>query len=185
MNGSSLLRYSSRILLGGLLLLSWGCVHRIHVTAAPPPVSPVTIAQSLQVYVPFLALEGADHRRGITLLEWPAEDLRSAVADYIRSRQTFTSVGAGPADLTLTVKGWLTMRSRDEYHYSLRLESTLGPSEKPPIKSYLVEKETVGSSVRWVTASDQSPIAEAVQAALDDLLTQIEADHLLYRKGSS
>jgi len=184
-NGSYLLRYSSGILLGWLLLLSWGCVHRIHVTAAPTAVSPVTIAQSVQVYVPSLALEGADHRRGITLLEWPSEDLRSAVTDYIQSRQTFISVRDRPADLTLTVKGWLRMRSRDNYHYSLRLESTLGPSEKPPIKSYLVEKETVGASVRWITASDQNPIAEAVQAALDDLLTQIEADHLLYGKGSS
>ena len=119
------------------------------------------------------------------MLEWPAEDLRSAMTDYIRSRETFNSVSDRPADLTLTVKCWLTMRSRGNYHYSLRLESTLGPSEKPPIKSYLVEKETVGSSVRWITASDQSPIAEVVQAALDDLLTQIEADHLLYRKGSS
>ena len=63
------------------------------------------------------------------------------------------------------------------------LESALGPSENPPIKSYLAEKETVGSNIRWVTASDQSPIAKAVQAALDDLLMQIEADHLLYRKG--
>jgi len=72
------------------------------------------------------------------------------------------------------------MRSRGTYRYRLRLESALGPSEKPPIKSYLVEKETVGSSVRWITASDQTPIAEAVQAAMDDLLSQIEADHLLY-----
>jgi hypothetical protein len=183
--GGRLLRHFSRIFLGWLLLLSWGCVHQIHVSAAPTAVSPVTIAQSLRVYVPSLALEGADHRRGITLLEWPAEDLRSAVTDYIRSRQTFTSVSDRPADLTLTVKGWLTMRSRGNYHYSLRLESTLGPSEKPPIKSYLVEKEMVGSSVRWITASDQSPIAEAVQTALDDLLTQIEADHLLYQKWSS
>ncbi|NWF72385.1 MAG: hypothetical protein HXY51_04950 [Nitrospirae bacterium] len=185
MNGSRLLRYSSRVLLGWLLLLNWGCVHRIHVTTAPTAVSPVTIAQSLHVHVPSLALEGADHRQGITLLEWPAEDLRSTVTDYIRSRQTFTSVGIGPADLTLNIKGWLRMRSSGNYHYTLRLESTLGPSEKPPIKSYLVEKKTVGSSVRWVTASDQSPITEAVQAALDDLLTQIEADHLLYRKEPS
>jgi hypothetical protein len=132
--------------------------------------------------VPTLALEGADHRRGITLLEWPAEDLRSAVTDYIRLRQTFTSVSERPADLTLTIKGWLAMRSSGNYYYRLRLESTLGPSEKPPIKSYLVEKETEGSSVRWTTASDQSPIVEAVQAAMDDLLTQIEADHLLYKK---
>ena len=185
MNGGRLLRHSSRILLGGLLLLSWGCVHRIHVTSAPPAVSPVTITQSLQVIVPFLALEGADHRQGITLLEWPAEDLRSAMIDYIQSRQTFAAVGDRPADLTLAVKAWLTMRSHGNYRYSLRLESILGLSEKPSIKSYLVEKETVGSSVRWITASDQSPIAEAVQAALDDLLTQIEADHLLYRKGAN
>ena len=120
---------------------------------------------------------------GIALFEWPAQDLRSAAIDYIQSRQTFTSVGDRPTDLTLTVKAWLTMRSHGNYRYSLRLESDLGPSEKPPIKSYLVEKETVGSRVRWITASDQTPVAEAVQAALDDLLSQIEADHLLYRKG--
>lgn len=183
MNGDRLLRQSSRILLIGLLLLCWGCVHRIHVTPTPPAVSPVTIAQSLQVIVPFLAVEGADHMPGIALLEWQAQDLRSAAIGYIQSRQTFASVGDRPADLTLTVKAWLTMRSRGNYCYSLRLESALGPSEKLPSKSYLVEKETVGSSVRWVTASDQTPIAEAVQAALDDLLSQIEADHLLYRKG--
>ena len=120
---------------------------------------------------------------GITLLEWPAQDLRSALIDYIQSRQTFASVGDRPADLTLTVKAWLTMRSRGNYRYSLRLESAIGPSEKPPIKVYLVEKETAGSRVRWITSSDETPIAEAVQAALDDLLAQIEADHLFYRKG--
>ena len=183
MIGGRLLRHSSRILLGGLLLLNWGCVHRIHVSPSPPTVSPATIAQSVQVIVPFLAIEGADHRQGITLLEWPAQDLRSAAIDYIQSRQTFASADDKPADLTLTIKAWLTMRSHDNYHYRLRLESALGPSENPPIKSYLAEKETVGSNVRWATASDQSPIAKAVQAALDDLLMQIEADHLLYRKG--
>lgn len=120
---------------------------------------------------------------GISLLVWPAQDLRSAAINYIQSRRTFVAVGDKPADLTLTIKAWLTMRSSGNYHYSLRLESTLGPSENPPIKSYLVEKETVGSSVRWITASDQNPIAESVQAALDDLLAQIEADYLLYRKG--
>ena len=171
------------MLLSGLLLICGGCVHRIHVISAAPAVSPDTIAQSLQVIVPLLAVEGADHRPGIALLEWPAQDLRSATIDYIQSRRTFASVGDRPADLTLTVKAWLTMRSRGNYRYSLRLESDLGPSDKPPIKSYVVEKEAMGSSLRWVTSSDQSPIAEAVQAALDDLLTQIEADYLLYRKG--
>jgi hypothetical protein len=182
-NGFRLLRHSSRILVTGLLLLCWGCVHRIHVAPAPPGVSPTAIAQSLQVIVPFLALEGADHKPGITLLEWPVEDLRTAAIDYIQSRRIFTSVGDNPAGLTLTVKAWLKMRSSGNYYYSLRLESALGPSEMPPIKSYLAEKETVGSSVRWITASDQNPIAKAVQAALDDLLSQIEADHHLYRNG--
>jgi hypothetical protein len=118
---------------------------------------------------------------GIALFDWPAQDLRSAAIDYIQSRQSFASVSDKPADLTLTIKAWLTMRSRGSYRYSLRLESALGPSAKLPTKSYLVVKEAVGSSVRWVTSSDQTPIAEAVQAALDDLLSQIEADHLLYQ----
>ena len=121
---------------------------------------------------------------GILLLEWPAQDLRSAAINYIQTRQSFASVSDKPADLTLTIKAWLTMRSSGNYHYQLRLESALGPSEKPPIKSYLVIKEAAGSSVRWVTASDQTPIAEAVQAALDDLLSQIETDRLLYPNGS-
>jgi len=182
-NGNLLLHQSSRVFLSGLLLLSWGCVHRIHVNPAPPAVSPTAIAQSLQVIVPFLALQGADHRPGIILLDWPAQDLRTATIEYIHARQTFASVGDKPADLTLTVKAWLAMRSQDNYYYLLHLESALGPSGKPPVKSYLAEKETVGSNVRWITASDQTPIAEAVQAALDDLLSQIEADHLLYRNG--
>ncbi|MDP1946383.1 MAG: hypothetical protein Q8L77_02685 [Nitrospirota bacterium] len=170
-------------ILSGLLLLSWGCGHRIHVNPAPPAVSPTLIPQSLSVVVPFLAMEGADHMPGIALLEWPAQDLRSATINYIQSRQTFASTGDKPADLTLTIKAWLTMRSRGNYRYSLRLESDLGPSDKPPIKSYLVEKEATGSSARWITSSEQGPIAEAAQATLDDLLTQIEADYLLYRKG--
>ncbi len=120
---------------------------------------------------------------GIAVFEWPAQDLRAAAIDYIQSRQTFSLVGDGPADLTLTVKAWLTMRSPSNYRYSLRLESTLGPRETTPIKSYLVEQEAEGSSVRWVTASDQNPVAEVVQSALDELLTQIESDHALFRKG--
>ena len=120
---------------------------------------------------------------GIILLEWPAQDFRTAAIDYIHARQTFAAVGDKPADLTLTIKAWLIMRSHDSYRYRLHLESALGPADMLPIKSYLAEKETVGSNVRWITASDRTPIAEAVQAALDDLLSQIEADHLLYRNG--
>jgi hypothetical protein len=181
--GAHPLDQCSRSFLVVLLLLSWGCVHQIQVTPAPPAVSHVTIGQSVQVIVPFLALKGADHRQGITMLEWPAQDLRSATIAYVQSRQTFTSASDAPADLTLIVKAWLTMRSSGDYRYRLRLESTLGLSGKLPIKSYLVEKEAIGSSVRWITASDQTPIGETVQAALDDLFTQIEADHLLYRTG--
>jgi hypothetical protein len=162
------------------MLFGSGCVHRIHVTPEPSAISPTAIAQSVQVIVPFLALEGADHRPGITLLDWPAQDLRVAAINYIQSRRSFASVRDKPADLTLRINAWLTMRSRGGYHYRLRLESALGPSGTPPIKSYLVEKEAAGSSIRWVTASDQTPIAEVVQAALDELLSQIEADHLLY-----
>ena len=84
MNGGRLLRQFPRILLSGFLLLSWGCIHRIHVAPAPPAVSPTAIERSLQVIVPFLAVKGADHMPGIALLEWPAQDLRTATIDYIQ-----------------------------------------------------------------------------------------------------
>jgi hypothetical protein len=122
---------------------------------------------------------------GIALLEWPAKDLRTATIDYIHNRRTFSSVSEEQGCLTLTIKAWLWMRSRGEYRYTIRLESDLGPSGKPPQKSYLVQKEAVGSRVRWVTASDREPIEEAVQAALDELLLLIEEDGVLYGKRSN
>jgi hypothetical protein len=157
-----------------------GCSHKIRVTPVSHVVSSTPIDQSLRVQVPFLALEGADHMPGIGLLEWPAKNLRAALIDYARQRRTFSEVSEEQGALTLTVRSWLWMRSRVEYRYIIHLESDLGPSGKPPIKSYVVEKEAVGSRVRWVTASDQDPITEAVQAALDDLFLQIEEDATLY-----
>lgn len=170
------------MLLGCFLLISIGCAHKIHVRPEPRSTASHSIPQSVQVVVPFLALEGADHMPGIGLLEWPATDLRAAAIDYIQKRHTFTAAGDGPADLTLTIRAWMTMRSRGAYRYALRLESDLGLTGKNPAKSYLVQQEAEGSSVRWVTASDQSPIAETVQAGLDELLTQIEADAGLFLK---
>ena len=117
---------------------------------------------------------------GIILLDWPAKNLRSALIDYAKQRHTFDAVSDEQGELTLTVRAWLWMRSRGDYRYIVHFESDLGPSDKPPIKSYVVQKEAVGSRVRWVTDSDQIPIASAVQAALDDLFLQIEEDATLY-----
>ncbi len=161
---------------------------------------------------------------GIPLLEWPARNLRTAIINYAHARHTFARVSLEPGDLLLTVNAWLTIRSRDAYHYTLRLESTLSPTplmfsgvllrtgeptrewdtvawgaplvvvrttpldealttiaqkQSGLIASYLVEKNATGSTVRWVTASDQAPIAKTVQAALDALFTQIEDDRTL------
>lgn len=160
-------------------------MHTVHVAPVSPLVSQSPIPQSVRVQVPSLALEGPDHMPGIALLEWPAADLQTATIDYIRQRQTFTSVSDRQGALTLSVKAWLWMRSRGEYRYTIRLESDLGPSGRPPVKSYLVQKEAVGSRVRWVTASDHGPIAEVVQEALDDLLMQIEEDGTLFGKGTN
>jgi hypothetical protein len=158
-----------------------GCAHKIHVTPIPPIVAEIPIPYSVQVIVPFLALQGADHMPGIALLQWPAKDLRTAAIGYIQQRRTFVSAGDASSDLTLTMKAWLSLLSRGEYRYTLRLETDLGPAGQPTLKSYVVQKEAVGSSVRWITASDQDPIGQVVQAAFDDLLTQIEADRALYR----
>jgi len=119
---------------------------------------------------------------GIALLEWSAADLRQAIVEYARQRDTFRASGDEQGSLTMTVKAWLWLRSREAYRYILHLESDLGPTGTSPVKSYVVEKETVGSRVRSVTASDQDPITAAVQAVLDDLFLQIEEDAALYGK---
>ena len=159
-----------------------GCTHQIHVTPVATASLTGTIDQTVRVDVPLLALQGPDRMPGIALLEWPAADLRQAIIDYARQRGTFMVGDDGQGALTLTVNGWLWVRSRDAYRYIVHLESDLGPTGKPPVKSYVTQKETAGSRIRWVTASDQVPIAAAVQAALDDLFTQIETDAALYRK---
>lgn len=171
------------MLLWSVILIGSGCVHKIHVSPEPRATASTAIPHSLQVVVPFLALEGADHMPGIGLLEWPSKDLRAAAIDYIQKRRTFTTVSGEPAELVLTIKAWLTMRSRETYRYTLRIESDLGPTGKTPTKSYLIQQAAEGSSVRWVTSSDQEPIAETVQAALDELLGQIESDAGLLGKG--
>jgi hypothetical protein len=152
------------------------------VTPVASAVSSTPIDQTLLVAVPLLALQGPDRMPGIAMLEWPAADLRRAIVDYARQRGTFRAVADDQGTLILTIKAWLWVRSREAYRYTVRLESDLGPTGKPPVKSYAVQKESVGRRIRWTTASDQDPIAAAVQAALDDLFMQIEEDAALYAK---
>jgi len=159
-----------------------GCTHHIHVTPVAPASLTGTIDQTLRIEVPLLALQGPDRMPGITLLEWPAADLRQAILDYAKQRGTFLVADDDQGALTLRVNAWLWLRSRDVYRYIVHLEADLGPTKKSPVKTYVVEKETAGSRIRWNTASDQDPIAAAVQAALDDLFPQIEEDSALYRK---
>ena len=162
------------------ILLQQACVHNIHVTPVAEVSLARTIDQTLRVEVPFVALQGPDRMPGVALLKWPAADLRDAIIEYAKQRGTVPEADKDEGALTLTVRGWLWVRSREVYHYIVHLESDLGPTGKPPIKSYVAQKETAGSRVRWVTASDQEPIAGAVQAALDDLFSQIEEDAALY-----
>jgi hypothetical protein len=164
------------------LLAFEACTHDIHVTPVPPVQSSAVIDHTLQVEVSFLARQGPDRMPGIALLDWPATDLRQAIVEYARQRGTFRAVSDEQGTLTLTVEAWLWVRSREAYRYILHLESDLGPTGQSPVKSYVVEKETLGSRIRWTTSSDQQPIAAAVQAALDELFVHIEEDAALYRK---
>ena len=169
-------------LFGLLIVCMAGCMHTIHVAPVPSSVSSIPIEQSVRVEVPLLALEGADHMPGIAMLEWPVRDFRIALINYIQQRRTFSAVSRDEGSLTLTVKAWLWLRSREVYQYIVHLEAELGPTGQLPINTYVVQKEAAGSNIRWVTASDQDPIAEAVQAAFDDLLMQIEQDAAVYGK---
>lgn len=125
-------------------------------------------------------MEGPDHRPGIVLLEWPHLDLKQAVLRYLQQRDSFASVSLDPADLTLRVATKLTLTSRSGlYHYRIRLQAEMSEGVRL-IKTYRAEHTAVGSSVRWVTASDRDPIETALQVTLEDLMGQIEADRLIY-----
>jgi hypothetical protein len=158
------------------VLLSTGCVHRIHVNPTPEATATRSLPFDVRVEVPFIAMEGADHMPGIVLLEWPPEDLRDGIIEYVRKRETFRSVEKENGDTTLTVKTWLTLRAPDHYMYHVHLEADLARQNGPPLASYAASAQAKGSAVRWVTASDQDPIRTATAQALDSLLSQIEAD---------
>ena len=167
----------------GLLLLGLaalpGCMHRIEVHPAPARPASSSIPRSLQVATGNLAIQGADHMPGISQLEWRPRDFTQAVQQYIRQRGTFLSVSGDSADLTMTLTARLSMVSRGPYVYAIRLHAEMGTTAAP-IKSYDVERSATGSSVRWVTASDRDPIEAALQSALEDLLSNIEVDRVLY-----
>jgi len=173
-------RHALTVLCAGCIVLLEACIHSIHVTPVAEGSLTRTIDQTVRVEVPFLALQGPDRMPGIALLQWPSADLRNAIVEYAKQRGTFLAAEQDQGALTLAVKAWLWVRSREAYRYIVHLESDLGPTGKASTKSYVVQKESVGSRVRWVTASDQEPIAAAVQAALDDLFMQIEEDAALY-----
>jgi hypothetical protein len=151
------------------------------VTPEPEPTTSPPFPVSLKIEVPFLALEGADHMPGIVMLKWPPEDLRDAIVRYMQKRGSFAAVSNESGDLILAVKTWLVLRAPDQYVYTLHLEADLSKPGQALMKTYVAEAEAVGTSVRWVTASDEEPINIATGAALHQLISQIESDgpHLL------
>lgn len=169
------------IFLLALCLVSAGCVHRIHVTPLPTSVPSNTIPRSLRVTLSPIALEGPDHRPGITFLTWSHRDLTQGILDYLRQRGTFASVSPESGDLSLHMATKLVLSSRrGHYHYRVMLQADMREEASQVIKSYFSEQTAVGSSVRWVTASDRHPIETALQSALEDIMRKIEADWPLY-----
>jgi len=161
-------------------LIGTGCVHHIHVSPLPTTTSSLTIPRSLQLMASPITMVGADHRPGITLLKWSENDLTQAAVRYLQQRGTFASVSTNQADLTLSMATKLSLTSRqNRYHYRIHLHAEMKESTRL-VKSYVAEQDVAGSMVRWVTASDRDPIEAALQLALDELLTQIEADNRLY-----
>lgn len=169
-----------RVFLLALCLVFTGCVHHIHVMPLPTSVPSDTIPRTLQALISPIALEGPDHRPGITLLDWPHRDLAMGIVDYLRQRGTFASISLEAGDLSLHIAAKLVLSSRRGlYHYRIILQADMHEASQL-IKSYLVEQTAVGSSIRWVTASDRHPIETALQLALENVMQKIEADRSLY-----
>ncbi|MCC2643207.1 MAG: hypothetical protein K0S45_3620 [Nitrospira sp.] len=178
-----LMKHRLIVLVLSIGLIGAGCVHRIHVVLPPDEISAGSLPISVQLDVPFLAIEGADHMPGIPLLEWQAKDLQQTILDYFIQRQTFMTIGLEPAETRLVVKAWLTLRAPDRYLYRVHLESDFSFTDHSILKTYAAEGEATGRSVRWVTASDQEPITEATAQALHQLASQIEQDRELTIRG--
>lgn len=163
-----------------IAIVSAGCVHRIEVNPLPMSPAATTIPRPLQLTVDSLALEGADHRPGIILLQWPTHDLSRAIVRYAQQRNTFSSVSSGSADVRLRISAKLALASRhNRYQYHMRVQGEMSLAEQP-VKTYLSEQIVTGSRVRWVAASDRDPIEAALQLALDELFGWIETDRALY-----
>jgi len=163
-----------------MLIVFTGCTHRIEVNPLPANQAQTTISRTLQVIVDPPALEGADHRPGITLFEWPHDNLRQAVMQYAQRRGTFRSVSADQAELSLHITAKLALASRKgRYQYHIQLRGEMSEADHL-VKAYLAEATAAGSRARWVSASDQDPTNSALQLALDDLFAQIEEDGSLY-----
>lgn len=122
------------ILLATILM---GCQHTIHVNPLPSEPTSTKIPRSVQLIVGPLSIEGADHMPGITLLKWPHRDLNQALIQYIQQRDTFASVSATPADLTLVIATKLSMTSRERYHYAVTLQAETRETTRS-IKAYVV-----------------------------------------------
>lgn len=163
-----------------LLSVLAGCTHVIEVHPHPSQPAQTAIPRSLRIVLSSLTVHGADHMPGITLLEWRPHTLAPALTDYIRERGTFASVSADSGELTLAIATKLAMTSRAQYQYRITLQGEMREAANGGIKSYTAERTSSGSRIRWVTASDREPIEAALQAALDDLLSQIETDRLFY-----
>jgi hypothetical protein len=163
------------------MLSAPGCVHTIHVNPVPSGPTSTPISRSVQVVTRPPFLEGADHMPGINQLKWSQKDVSRALIQYVQQRQTFADASTTPADLVMVVDTKLSLKSRRRYWYRIRLEGEMKDGTRP-IKTYVADHQVEGPMVRWVTASDRAPIEAALQLALDDLFTQLEADRSLYEK---
>lgn len=168
------------MLLLGICVTWVGCVHHVGVMPLSTSPSSITIPRTLQATLSPILMEGPDHRPGIVLLEWSHLDLKQSVLQYLQQRNMFSIVSLEPADLTLRVATKLTLAySNGLYRYRIGLQAEMSEDIRF-IKSYHAEHTAVGSSVRWVTASDRVPIEWALQEALEDLMKQIESDRSIY-----
>jgi len=167
-------------LLFSILMVLTGCMHQIEVNPLPSNQADSTISRALQILVDAPALEGADHRPGVTLLEWPHDNVRQAIIHYVNRRGTFSSVSTDQAELSLRIATKLALAARKgRYHYHIQLQAEMSEAGHL-VKTYLAKATAAGSMARWVSASDSDPTNSALQLALDELFAQIEEDGSLY-----
>lgn len=170
-----------KVIVGGLLFLLplQGCILETERNLVLNPevgsVSAVQLPLSVQLVIQeFKSKERGSGRQTVQPIQF---DPRQAIISYMTKRRTFQEIVEGPSDVTLRVKGTLSLDGMSwVFAYDVSLEGVLTTRGGTLLGVYSGEGQAKGGSMRLTVESDTVPTNAALSQALDRLFSKIEAE---------